>query len=95
MKHPYHERGKGLINVEGGGTDGVAVTVHGEGEYPDGQTQHGINPGSVHRGEGKPYDHPHAHKYREDLRSRPSAKPHRIFGKAAPESRRMPTRSKS
>jgi hypothetical protein len=94
--HPYHERGRGLIGVDGGGTAGVAVTVHGPGQYPDGQDQHGVNLDNVHRGEGRPYDHPHGHAYREDLRSRPSAKPHRIFGKAArPESRRMPTRSKS
>jgi hypothetical protein len=43
-KSPYHARGRGLIGVEGGGTDGVAVTVHGEGRYLDGQSQHhGIN----------------------------------------------------
>jgi hypothetical protein len=88
--HPYHERGKGLINAEG------PTTVCGEGQYPDGQDQHGVTLDRVNHGETPHYAHAHGHRYREDLRERPSAKPHKIFGKAArPESRRMPTRSKS
>jgi hypothetical protein len=72
-KFPYHERSRGLIGVEGGGTEGCAVTVHGEGKYPDGQPQNGINLGKVHRGETPHYDHPHGQKYRQDLREHPPA----------------------
>ena len=64
-EHPYHERSKGLIGVEGGGTEGCAVTVHGDGKYPDGQPQNGIDLGNVFHGETPHYDHPHGQKYRD------------------------------
>lgn len=75
---PYHERSKGLIGVPGGGTDGRAVTIHGEGQYPDGQPQQAVDLAKVHRGDTAHYAHKHGFAYREDLRERPSApSPHR------------------
>ena len=72
-EHPYHERSKGLIGVEGGGTEGCAVTIHGEGKYPDGQPQHAVDLGKVRRGARPDYATPEGHRHRGVLRERPSA----------------------
>jgi hypothetical protein len=65
IESPYHARGKGLINTAG------PVTVHGDGAYPDGQPQDGIDLGKVHRGGHPQYESPQGRKHREDLREAP------------------------
>jgi hypothetical protein len=47
--------------------------------FSDGQDRMGTPRSNEHRDAPLHYAHPKARAYREDLRARPSAKPHRIF----------------
>jgi hypothetical protein len=49
------------------------------GTFGDGQPRMGTKPENVHRGERPEYGSPEGRKHREELRERPSAKPHRRF----------------
>jgi hypothetical protein len=81
---PHTARAKELYDTNGPRIDASMKPIPTPirpGHLSDGQPRTGVKPETVHHDKGRPYDHPHGHAYREDLRERPSAKPLRSFAK--------------
>jgi hypothetical protein len=79
-KSPQTPRAREIF-THNGQPSTIQPNAIGPGTFSDGQPRMGINQGTIHHDQGHHYDHAHGHAYRDDLRERPSAKPHRSFAK--------------